>query len=150
MGRNANMLLMGFPARDRPPFLWPAVAATLLHPPFWVMLLGNDPKRGFAGFGGLRALRAFAGIGSIAAILPTLGRAFASQSVFAVMALGGVFAWLPWACFVGFVVMAGPAEWHALSPMGRVTGLVLTVQLLLWPLCFALVYRVATGGARRR
>ncbi|WP_372624022.1 hypothetical protein [Falsiroseomonas sp.] len=152
MGRDAGALLTWFQARDRRPFLWPAVAATLLHPLFWVMLLGTDPKGytgRFGGFGGLRALHAFAEILLIAAILPALGWAFASRGVFAVLALGGVFAWVPWAFFVGFVVITGPAVWLGLPAVDRVTGVVLAVQVLLWPICFVLVFRAAMGGARR-
>ncbi len=47
------MLLRQFAARDRRPFVWPAVAATLLHPLFWVLLL---PKGGAVGFGDVQAL----------------------------------------------------------------------------------------------
>jgi hypothetical protein len=133
-------------ARDRRPFLWPAIAATLLHPVVWVMLLGTDPKGMWGGFGGARVLEQAAHLLGIAAILPALGWAFASRGVFAVMALGGVFAWVPWAYFVVLVVVAGPWQWQGLSAMDRVTGVVLTVQLLLWPLCFAQLYRVAMGG----
>jgi hypothetical protein len=136
VGGGLAALVGWFRARDRRPFLAPAIAATLLHPLFWVMLLGTDPKGrwgGFAGFGG-------------AAILPALGWAFASRGVFAVMALGGVFAWVPWAYFVILILLAGPAQWPALSPMDRVIGVVLSVQLLLWPLCFAQIYRAAMGG----
>lgn len=138
-----------FLLRDRRPFLWPAVAAKLLHPVFWVMLLGPDPKRGAPGFGGLQALEVFAAFLGIAAILPLIGWAFASRSVFAVMAIGGVFAWPAWAMFVVMGLPAGLAIWPQLTTMDRVTGVVLTIQILLWPLCFALLFRTATGGSGR-
>ncbi len=149
MGGGLAAVFGWFRARDRRPFLVPAIAATLLHPLFWVMLLGTDPKGrwgGFAGFGGARALEQAVHLLGGAAILPALGWAFASRGVFAVMALGGVFAWVPWAYFVILILLAGPAQWPALSPMDRVIGVVLSVQLLLWPLCFAQIYRAAMGG----
>lgn len=146
VGGGLAALVGWFRARDRRPFLAPAIAATLLHPLFWVMLLGTDPKRGFPGLGGLEALKVFAAFLGLAAILPALGWAFASRGVFAVMALGGVFAWVPLAYFVILILLAGPAQWPALSPMDRVIGVVLSVQLLLWPLCFAQIYRAAMGG----
>lgn len=136
-------------ARDRRPFLWPAIAATLLHPLFWVILFGPDPKRGVIGFGGVEALAVFAAFLGMAAILPLLGWAFASRSVFAVLGLGGVFAWPIWVMLLGMVASAAPDTWPLLSATDRAIGVVLTVQLLLWPLCFALVIRAAIGGEGR-
>jgi len=133
-------------ARDRRPFVWAAVAATLLHPLFWAMLLGPDPKRGAIGFGGVEALAVFAAFLGLASILPLLGWALASRSVFAVLGLGGVFAWPIWVMFLGIVASHAPEAWPQLSAVDRVIGVVLTAQLLLWPLCFALVFRAATGG----
>lgn len=149
MRRKVGKLFSDVLARDRQPFLWPAVAATLLHPLFWVILLGPDPKRGAIGFGGVEALAVFAAFLPLAAILPLVGWALASRSVFAVLGFGGVFAWPLWVMFLGGVASAAPETWPQLSAMDRVTGVVLTVQLLLWPLCFALVFRAATGGEGR-
>ena len=133
-------------ARDRRPFLWPAVAATLLHPLFWTMLLGPDPKRGAIGFGGVEALAVFAAFLGLAAILPLLGWALASRSVFALLGLGGVFAWPAWVMLLGMVVSAAAETWPQLPAVDRVVGIVLAIQLMLWPLCFALVFRAALGG----
>jgi hypothetical protein len=138
-----------FLSRDRRPFRWPAVAATLLHPLFWVMLLGPDPKRGAPGFGGVQALEVFAAFLGLAAVLPLIGWTFASRSVFAVMAIGGVFAWPVWAMFVVKGLPAGVAMWPELTTMDRIIGIVLTIQLLLWPLCFALLFRAAMGRSER-
>jgi hypothetical protein len=135
-----------FRARDRRPFWWPAIAAALLHPLFWVMLFGPDPKRGAIGFGGLDALWVFAAFLGHAAILPALGWAFASRSVFAVLGFGGVFAWPVWAVLVAVMLPTWPELWPKLSVADRAVGVVLTVQLLLWPLCFAQTYRAAMGG----
>jgi hypothetical protein len=149
MGRNAGAVATWFLARDRRPFLWPAVATTLLHPLFWVILLGPDPKRGGVGFGGMQALEYFAAILGIAAILPLIGWVFASRGVFAVLALGGVFAWPVWAMFLAMGIPARLEIWPELTAIDRITGVVLAIQLLLWPLCFALVFRVAIGRDRR-
>lgn len=146
MGRSVGGLFSDVMARDRRPFLWPAIAATLLHPLFWVILFGPDPKRGAIGFGGVEALAVFAAFLGLAAILPLIGWALASRSVFALLGLGGVFAWPMWVMLLGMVASAAPDTWPQLSAMDRVMGVVLTVQLLLWPLCFALVFRAAMGG----
>ncbi len=148
-GRRTDALLKAFLARDRAQFLLPALAAAAFNPLPWLLHLGPDPKGPFAGFGGWAALELLGPLLLVGGIPALLGWAFASRSVFGVLAWGGAICWIWWASLLAGLHWIVTVAWPGLSMEDRAIATLLAAQLLGYPLAFWLALRAGMAWDRR-